>query len=358
MHGSVIAERFRLTAPLGEGATGEVWRADDLCGGAAAVKLLRGELTYDAGTARRFARESRTLQRLSHQHLPVILDAGEDALTGRCFIALAYVEAETLRAVIQREAPMTWDAAAAIMLPVMSALSAAHAAGVIHRDVKPENVLVQWDGPAPRPLLIDFGLCKHINGGGSLQTRSGVLLGTPAYMAPEQAAGERDVDVRADVWAAGAVWFELLTGTTPFVDALPGRLLARVISDEPPSLAESRPDLPRARCEAIDRAIARDRARRFESVDAFASALLASPTRRGRRPSALAHAALVATLLPAHTPPSPPPTWELRARPSPIATPPLPAASPVAEPPAPLAEPPRAPRRPVHPVRIRPYHVL
>ncbi|MBK6534306.1 MAG: protein kinase [Deltaproteobacteria bacterium] len=125
-----IADRFRLRSKLGEGATGEVWRADDLHrGGAATIKLLRAELTHDPAVARRFLREARTLQHLAHPHLPVILDAGHDTVTGRYFLAQPYLEAETLRAVVERDAPMAWDDAAAILYPVMSALAAAHVAG-------------------------------------------------------------------------------------------------------------------------------------------------------------------------------------------------------------------------------------
>lgn len=230
-----VADRFLLRSRLGQGATGEVWRADDLHrGGASTIKLLRAELTHDPAAARRFLREAQALQHLAHPHLPVILDAGRDAVTGRYFLAQPYFEAETLRAVVERDAPMAWGDAAAILYPVMSALAAAHAGGVIHRDVKPENVLVGRRDGALHPLLIDFGMCKRVTADGAQQTRLGVVMGTPAYMAPEQAAGERDLDARADIWSVAAVWFELLTGTPPFVDALPGRLLARASSQRIP----------------------------------------------------------------------------------------------------------------------------
>nr|MBK7069903.1 serine/threonine protein kinase [Deltaproteobacteria bacterium] len=167
-------------------------------------------------------------------------------MTGRYFLAQPYLEAETLRAVVERDAPMAWDDAAAILYPVMSALAAAHVAGVIHRDVKPENILVGRRDGAPHPLLIDSGMCKASHGRWHAADRPGVVMGTPAYIPPEQAAGERDLDARADIWSVAAVWFELLTGTPPFVDALPGRLLARVITEDSPPIALSRPDLPAA----------------------------------------------------------------------------------------------------------------
>ncbi len=302
-----------------------MWRADDLHrGGAATIKLLRAELTHDPAVARRFLREARTLQHLAHPHLPVILDAGHDTVTGRYFLAQPYLEAETLRAVVERDAPMAWDDAAAILYPVMSALAAAHVAGVIHRDVKPENILVGRRDGAPHPLLIDFGMCKRVTADGTQQTRSGVVMGTPAYMAPEQAAGERDLDARADIWSVAAVWFELLTGTPPFVDALPGRLLARVITEDSPPIALSRPDLPAWRCEAIDRALARSPSRRFDSMESFSAALRAPPPGGStvrRQGALLLRVALIVALLPSHAatprvrPPAPQPAAALRRAP-------------------------------------------
>ncbi len=271
---SVVAGRYLVLSVLGSGGMGTVYRArHQATRREVALKVLHASLHDRPRALRRFEREAQALAEVTHPNIAPTLDAGVDAVTGVRYQTSALLEGESLRELVRREAPLATEHALRLIIPVLSALEAVHAAGIVHRDVKPENIVVSEGVGGPHPWLLDFGICTR-DDGDTLDAPGDALVGTPAYMAPEQAAGDVAVDARADVWAVGAVLHELLTGAPPFHDPMPGRRLARVLSEDAPPVATLRPDLPPALAACVDRALARDRTKRYASARAFADALL------------------------------------------------------------------------------------
>lgn len=257
---------------------GTVWRARDLSGGRAAVKvlheLLRGELAKE-----RFAREASVLEALQHPGIVRWLAHGENE-RGEPWLAMEWLEGEDLAARLER-APLTAAESVALVVRVAEALALAHAAGVVHRDVKPSNVFLV-DRDLARPKLLDFGVARH---GASARplTRTGAVMGTPGYMAPEQARGDRDVDVRADVFSLGCVLFECLTGCPPFVGEHPVAVLAKILLEDAPRPSEL-VELPPALDDFCLRTLAKDPADRPADAGQLAEELRAlAPLGEARR---------------------------------------------------------------------------
>jgi eukaryotic-like serine/threonine-protein kinase len=245
-----------------------------------AIKVLRESLAAAVG-AERFLAEIRVTASLQHPHILPLFDSGE--ADGLLWYAMPFVEGETLRARLSRERRLPVDDAVRLAREVADALAYAHARGVIHRDVKPENVLLQGSGAGAHALVADFGIALALEqAGGERLTRTGLTLGTPQYMAPEQAAGERALDARVDVYALGAVLHEMLAGESRA--ASPNAALQRVLHESPPPLAPRRPDVAPSLDAALRRALARRPDDRFASVQAFADAL-AEPRVRDQAPA-------------------------------------------------------------------------
>ncbi len=271
---SVVGDRYVVLSVLGSGGMGTVYRARHQ--GTlreVALKVLHASLHDRPLALRRFDLEARVLATVSHPHINPTLDAGVDAGTGLRYQTSSLLEGESLREIVRRECPLAIEHTLRLVLPVLSALEAVHAAGIVHRDVKPENIHITQGDDGAHPWLLDFGVCGHADAD-TFDTQVTALVGTPAYMAPEQAAGGGIIDARADVWAVGVLLFELLTGCQPFHDALPGVLLARILTEDAPPIATLRPDLPPTLAACIDRALLRDRTKRHPSARAFAEALL------------------------------------------------------------------------------------
>jgi serine/threonine-protein kinase len=252
---------YRILEPMGEGAMGRVYRAEDTgLDRPVAVKVLRSEVAEDAAIVDRFAREARAAARVSHENLTHVYFVGSQG--DLRFFAMELVPGEDLEALVRREGPQDLDRSIAILLQVARALSAAHRAGVMHRDVKPSNIIRRPDGTVK---ITDFGLSKSLDGDVEA-TKGGQILGTPTYMSPEQCRGEA-VDERTDVYALGLVGWFLLGGGAPF----PGPGIGTVINDQInarlPRLAARRPDLPAGVQEALDRMCEKDPARRPASMD-------------------------------------------------------------------------------------------
>ena len=248
---------------LGDGAHGVVYAARDRKTGArAALKLLHPEGAQDPVLRQRFDREIAAACELVHPHVVRMLDIG--ALPdGRPWLAMELVDGESLRARLDRVKTLPLGHAIAVASAVLSALEAAHAVGIVHRDVKPENVLLEKSGGQIVPKLADFGLARRGNSG---LTRPGMMLGTPRYLSPEQAKGRSDVDHRADLWGVGVMLFEMLTGSWPF-DGKDIVAIAIAIVTQPVPLPSSRAaGIPPAIEAAIMRALEKDRDKRVGSA--------------------------------------------------------------------------------------------
>ena len=278
---STLADRYRLGAELGAGGMATVYRAHDLKHERdVAIKVLHPDLGEALGGAR-FLTEIRTTARLQHPHILPLLDSGE--ADGLLYYVMPLVTGETLRARLEREQLLPIDDAIAIAREVADALGHAHGLGVIHRDIKPENILLR-DGHA---LVADFGIALAVQAaGGTRMTQTGLSLGTPQYMSPEQAMGERTIDQRSDLYALAAVTYEMLVGEPPFTGPTVQAIVARILTEEPRSLTVQRRAVPDTIDHAIMRALEKLPADRFSSAAEFVSALRGDVAWRARNPSA------------------------------------------------------------------------
>ena len=258
---------YALERLVGVGGMAAVYQArDERLGRVVALKLLAG----DEAVRTRFVREARAVAAVDHPHIIPVYAAGES--DGMQYIAMRFVPGDTLQGVIRKNGALSPRRAAAFISPVASALDAAHAAGLVHRDVKPGNILVDARRGGPEhPYLTDFGIARAMLSAGTL-TVAGQFLGTPDYAAPEQVNGQ-PVDGRADQYALGCVAFEVLSGAVPFKRELPIAVLYAHLSTPPPRLTLIRPDLPPAVDDVLARAMAKNPDDRYPSCADFADAL-------------------------------------------------------------------------------------
>ena len=265
---AALAERYPLERQLGAGGMATVYLAEDVKHHRkVAIKVLHAELSAILGPER-FLKEIELTANLQHPHILPLFDSG--SADGLLYYVMPYIEGETLRTRLEREGQLPVATAVRIATEVADALEYAHKRGVIHRDVKPENILLQ-DG---RALVADFGIALAVQqAGGQRMTQTGLSLGTPQYMAPEQAMGERTIDARADVYALGAVTYEMLAGEPPFTGATAQAIVARVITEQPRSLTAQRRSIPSAVDQAVRTALQKLPADRFQSAGEFATAL-------------------------------------------------------------------------------------
>ena len=259
--------QYTIERELGRGGMATVYLARDLKHDRwVALKVLHPELAATLGPER-FQREIRFAARLQHPHILTVLDSGEAA--GQLWFTMPYVEGESLRDRLRRERQLPVADALRIAREAAQALHYAHEHGVLHRDVKPENILLTRDG---NTLVADFGVARALGGEGSL-TETGITVGTPAYMSPEQAAGERELDARSDVYALGCVLYEMLAGEPPFTGPTAQAIIAKRFNTPVTPLRIVRPDLPDSVDQAVLRALARTPADRFASAAELAAAL-------------------------------------------------------------------------------------
>lgn len=269
-----LAGRYAIEREIARGGMAVVYRARDLRHSRlVAIKVMRDEVAAAVG-AERFLEEIRVTALLQHPNILPLFDSGSGGGRGLLWYAMPFVEGETLRSRLAREGRLPIDEALRIAREVADALEHAHARSILHRDVKPENVLLR-EGHA---LVADFGIALALEyAGGERLTRTGLTLGTPQYMAPEQAMGERVLDARADVYALGAVLYEMLAGEPPFAAESRQVALQRMLSEPPAALCLRRPEVPHALEAAVQRAMAKRPDQRFPSASAFAAALVAAP---------------------------------------------------------------------------------
>ena len=276
----VIADRFETERLAGSGGMGSVYLARDrVIGGPVAIKLLNPAPKHEW----RFEREAELLAQLSHPGIVRHIAHGR-LDDGRLYLALEWLEGEDLEARLAGRG-LTMREALILARRVAEALGAAHSLGIVHRDVKPSNVFLV-DGDPTRPKLLDFGVARVLS---ASATRTGTALGTPAYMAPEQAKGERDLDARADVWSLGCVLFECLSGSPPFTGDHPMAILGKIVIARAPRVTELRPEVPPDLDDLVARMLSREREARPVSGNAAAVELaelgeLGVPDRTTRSP--------------------------------------------------------------------------
>jgi tetratricopeptide (TPR) repeat protein len=268
---AAIASRYRIERTLGEGGMAIVYLArDGKHGRPVALKVLRAELATTLG-AERFLREITIAARLVHPNILPLHDSGEAA--GHLYYVMPYVEGATLRERLDREKQLPLADVADITSQIAAALDYAHAHGVVHRDVKPDNVLLVDD----RVLVADFGLARALTSAASTPlTRTGTVVGTPAYMSPEQCAPGETVDARSDVYALACMAFEMIAGVTPFRGATAQAMIAHQISGEPPSVCAERARCPQAVDDVLKHGLAKSPADRYQSAGELAGALKAA----------------------------------------------------------------------------------
>src|SRR5271166_5707775 len=260
--------RYHIEGLLGTGAMGEVYRAHDpVIDRAVAIKVVRPELISGSGAEQwlqRFRREARAAGRRSHPNIVAIFDIGDD--DGRPFLAMEFVDGRSLDAILKESAPLDPGRSVAIIAQVLSALGFAHESGIVHRDVKPSNIMVLQNGQVK---VADFGIARIDT---SDLTIVGDLLGTPAYMAPEQLSGA-PVDQRTDLFAAGVILFEMMTGVKPFRGKSITEIMSLMENRGPEDIGVLNPAVPDALKQVIAKALAFDPSRRYATAGAFAKAI-------------------------------------------------------------------------------------
>jgi len=268
-----LAARYRIERELGAGGMATVYLAHDLKHGReVAIKVVHQELAVALG-GERFLAEIKTTARLQHPHILPLLDSGEAG--GLLYYVMPFVDGESLRDRLDREKQLPIDDSVRIAREVADALGYAHAHGIVHRDIKPENILLQGNHAA----VADFGIALAVqSAGGTRLTQTGLSLGTPNYMSPEQAMGDKTIDARSDIYALGAVTYEMLTGEAPFTGATVQAIVAKVLSDRPRPPSMVRDTVPPEVEAAVLKCLAKLPADRFASASAFAVALTAAPS--------------------------------------------------------------------------------
>src|SRR5947209_2082510 len=279
-----LADRYRLERPLGQGGMATVYLAHDLKHSRkVAVKVLRSDFGTAIG-AERFLREIEIAAALNHPHILAVHDSGEAA--GLLYYVTPYVEGKTLRDRLQRDKRLLLEEALQIAREVADALDYAHQRGVVHRDIKPENILFQ----SGHAVVADFGIARAITAPGETRsaalTQPGVAIGTPDYMSPEQASGQRELDGRCDQYALACVLYEMLAGQPPFTGPTIESILLRQLTVQAPRITDFQPDVPKAVAAALTRALAKAPAERFSGMAAFVEAIEAPEAPAGAPPPA------------------------------------------------------------------------
>ncbi len=266
---AAFGEQYLIGDEVGRGGMAVVYAAEDVrLQRQVALKVLPPDLAFRSDVRERFVREAQTAARLNHPHIVPIYAVHEKS--GVVCFAMALVTGESLAAFVSRNPRPGFETAAALLEQVADALAYAHASGVVHRDIKPDNILL--DRSSGRAMVTDFGIARAAESGARL-TQTGIAVGTPAFMSPEQATGEKDVDGRSDVYSLGVVGYLMLAGRLPFeASSTPAMLLAHV-SETPKPIWSVRPDAPRSLVEILDKALAKRPADRWESAQAMRDAL-------------------------------------------------------------------------------------
>ena len=261
--------KYRIIKEVGRGGMATVYLAEDLRHGRdVAVKVLHPDLSSALGSDR-FLREIRLAARLNHPHILPLFDSGE--ADGFLYYVMPFIVGESLRDFLNREGRISIDRTSAITRSIGGALDYAHRNHIVHRDIKPENIMIN-EGEA---MVMDFGIAKALTAASAdTLTQIGMVVGTPAYVSPEQAAGEIDIDGRSDQYSLGCVVFEMLSGERPFTGPTAQAVLTKRFSEPTPSLRKKMKDIADETESAVSKAMAQDPAQRFTTSSEFAKALV------------------------------------------------------------------------------------
>jgi serine/threonine-protein kinase len=270
--GTLIGDRYRLDAVIGRGGMSTVYKAfDTVLERPVAIKLMHREIATDSDQLERFRREARAVAQLNHPHVVSVIDAGEEPLdeegVGTPYIVLEYVDGETLKSVIRREGPLEVPQALAYAIEIARALGAAHERQIVHRDVKPHNILIDPEGGAK---ITDFGIARSLTEEGL--TLAGRVLGTTDYVSPEQALGQ-PVTPQSDLYSLGIVLYEMLTGDVPFHGETPVAVAMKHVREDVPDVQARRPEISAATASVLDRALAKDLGQRYADAAAMVADL-------------------------------------------------------------------------------------
>ena len=299
---SSLGTGYRLSRELGGGGMSKVFVADDpAIGRRVVVKVLSPDLAAGVNVDR-FKREIQLAVSLHHPRIVPVLSAGQSG-NDVLYYTMPFIEGETLRALIDRERPLPLERALAIARDVAEALLHAHECNIVHRDIKPDNILIERE--TGRAVVTDFGIARAIEraAGDSAVTSTGFTLGTPTYMSPEQAGAERDLDGRSDIYSLGCVLYEMLVGAPPFAGPNARTIIARHMTEPAPDIGVARPDLPTGARVLVGSMLAKSRNARpataaalVDDIDNYATLVARSPGRR-RRWIVLALVAILAAIL-------------------------------------------------------------
>ena len=276
--GQTLAGKYSIQELIKSGGMGSVYRGKHvLMDKTVAVKVLRPSLAADNVLVARFSREAKAASRISHPHAVSVTDFGESE-NGVVFLVMEYLDGQTLKEIIRNEGPMPLARAVEIVRQVSGALDAAHQQGVIHRDLKSDNIMLSETNGGDWAKVLDFGIAKIQEPEGTRDhdiTAPNLVIGTPQYMSPEQCSQTGPIDARSDVYSLGVILYEMLAGRVPFTGESPTVIMMKQVQDTPPSILTARPDLPGAIGGVVERALAKQPADRFQTARELCEALTA-----------------------------------------------------------------------------------
>lgn len=273
--GQTLADKYRIEELINEGGMGAVYRATHvLMDKTVAIKVLHPALAADDKIVARFSREAKAASRISHPHALSVTDFGESG-NGIVFLVMEYLKGETLKEVIHREGPMPLPRVVEIIRHVCGALEAAHAEGVVHRDLKSDNIMLVDIGGGDWAKVLDFGIAKITEkvGQDPALTAPNLIIGTPQYMSPEQCSQAAEIDSRSDIYSLGVILYEMLVGHVPFTGESPTAIMMKHLQEPPPSVLEEREDLPASVGRVVMRAMAKRPEDRFQTVSELSEEL-------------------------------------------------------------------------------------
>ena len=277
--GQVIADRYHVTKKLGEGGMGAVYLAEHVkMGRKSAIKVMSASMSHDPDAVSRFNREANNASRIQHPNICAIYDFGETP-DGLIYLAMEFIEGASLNDILKKSGPMSLQRATAILEQTASALKVAHDAGIVHRDLKPDNIMIAQQGGKDVVKVVDFGIAKAVGGDESGQkvTKTGLVVGTPEYMSPEQLSGDK-LDGRSDLYSLALVYYRMITGTLPFQAETSQETMIKRLTDDPMPLRQALPtgNFPGGLQPVMDRALARYAGERYADAVEFASDVKAS----------------------------------------------------------------------------------
>src|SRR5215217_230844 len=265
-----LSAHYELDCEIGRGGMGIVYRAKDRrLKRVVAIKVLPPELAFRGEIKTRFLREAETAAQLNHPNIVDIYSV--DELQGLVFFVMAYITGDNLAKRVHDHGTLSVEETRRTLRDVADALAYAHERGVVHRDIKPDNILI--DGQSGRPMVTDFGIARAVSEGDSRLTATGIAIGTPTYMSPEQAAGERTIDGRSDLYSLGILGYQMLTGEPPFIANSTPAILVKHISERPIPVEQRRGDVPQDLARIIMILLEKDPANRFSTASALVAAL-------------------------------------------------------------------------------------